>query len=146
MPPRPICCAVLADSAGRASYEAALGLVRQEPEQRFLTRRLGEIGAERKKLPALVEFGTCHSTNERGRTSVRAAFDGDNFRNERAPMAQAIPYLAFNGNCAEAMRHYERVLGLGAKLEMMMSGADSPMAAQIPQGARASDPACSPAL
>src|SRR3981081_1673315 len=55
---------------------------------------------------------------------------------ERAPMAQAIPYLAFNGNCgncAEAMRFYERVLRLGAKLEMMMSGADSPMAAQIPQ-------------
>jgi PhnB protein len=47
-------------------------------------------------------------------------------------MAQAIPYLAFNGNCAEAMRFYERALGLGAKLEMMMSGADSPMAAQIP--------------
>jgi PhnB protein len=48
-------------------------------------------------------------------------------------MAQAIPYLAFNGDCAEAMRFYERVLGLGAKLEMMMSGADSPMAAQIPK-------------
>ena len=48
-------------------------------------------------------------------------------------MAQAIPYLAFNGNCAEAMRVYERVLGLGAKLEMMMSGADSPMAAEIPK-------------
>jgi PhnB protein len=47
-------------------------------------------------------------------------------------MAQAIPYLAFNGDCAEAMRFYERVLGLGAKLEMMMNGADSPMAAQIP--------------
>ena len=25
-------------------------------------------------------------------------------------MAQAIPYLAFNGTCAEAMRFYERVL------------------------------------
>lgn len=47
-------------------------------------------------------------------------------------MAQAIPYLAFNGDCAEAMRFYEHVLGLGAKLEIMMSGADSPMAAQIP--------------
>jgi hypothetical protein len=45
---------------------------------------------------------------------------------ERVIMAQAIPYLAFNGNCSEAMRFYERVLGLGAKLEMMMSGADSP--------------------
>jgi PhnB protein len=48
-------------------------------------------------------------------------------------MAQAIPYLAFNGNCAEAMRFYEHVLGLGAKLEMMMNGADSPAAAQIPK-------------
>jgi PhnB protein len=52
---------------------------------------------------------------------------------ERVIMAQAIPYLAFNGNCSEAMRFYERVLGLDAKLEMMMSGADSPMAAQIPK-------------
>jgi PhnB protein len=48
-------------------------------------------------------------------------------------MSQAIPYLAFNGNCADAMRFYERVLGLGAKLEMLLSGADSPMAAQIPK-------------
>ena len=48
-------------------------------------------------------------------------------------MAQAIPYLAFNGDCAEAMRFYERALGLGAKLEMMMNGADSPVAAQIPR-------------
>lgn len=48
-------------------------------------------------------------------------------------MAQAIPYLAYNGDCAEAMRFYERVLGLGVKLEMMMSGAQSPMAAQIPK-------------
>jgi len=47
-------------------------------------------------------------------------------------MAQAIPYLAFNGDCAEAMRFYERAIGLSAKLEIMMSGADSPMAAQIP--------------
>lgn len=50
---------------------------------------------------------------------------------ERVIMAQAIPLLAFNGNCSEAMRFYERVLGLGAKLEMMLNGADSPMAAQI---------------
>jgi PhnB protein len=48
-------------------------------------------------------------------------------------MAQAIPYLAFDGNCGEAMRFYECVLGLGAKLEMMLSGAESPMAAQIPK-------------
>lgn len=48
-------------------------------------------------------------------------------------MAQAIPYLAFNGDCADAMRFYERVLGLGARLEMSMTGADSPIAAQIPK-------------
>jgi PhnB protein len=48
-------------------------------------------------------------------------------------MAQAIPYLAFDGNCSKAMRFYERILGLGVKLEMMLSGADTPMAAQIPK-------------
>ena len=26
-------------------------------------------------------------------------------------MLQPIPYLAFNGNCAEAMRHYAQILG-----------------------------------
>jgi len=46
-------------------------------------------------------------------------------------VAQAIPYLAFNGTCSDAMRFYERTLFLGAKIEMM-SGADSPMAATIP--------------
>ena len=43
-------------------------------------------------------------------------------------MAQAIPYLAFDGTCADAMHHYAEVLGLGAKLEMIVRGADSPMA------------------
>jgi PhnB protein len=46
-------------------------------------------------------------------------------------MPHPIAYLAFNGNCAEAMRFYETALD--GKLEMMMSGADSPMAAQIPK-------------
>ena len=46
-------------------------------------------------------------------------------------MPQPIPYLGFNGNCAEAMRFYEAVLE--GKLEILMSGADSPMAAQIPK-------------
>ena len=46
-------------------------------------------------------------------------------------MPQPIPYLGFNGNCAEAMRFYEDVLE--GKLEILMSGADSPMAAQIPK-------------
>ena len=42
-----------------------------------------------------------------------------------------IPYLGFDGNCAEAMRFYETALG--GKLEILMSGADSPMAGQIPK-------------
>jgi PhnB protein len=46
-------------------------------------------------------------------------------------MPQPIPYLGFNGNCAEAVRFYERVLG--ARIEILMNGADSPMADQIPK-------------
>ena len=46
-------------------------------------------------------------------------------------MPHPIPYLGFNGNCAEAVRFYERVLG--GKLEVLMSGADSPAAAQMPK-------------
>ncbi|HEY6483325.1 MAG TPA: VOC family protein [Steroidobacteraceae bacterium] len=45
-------------------------------------------------------------------------------------MSNPIPYLAFNGNCAEAMRFYERVLG--GKLEILMRNADAPMPAQMP--------------
>jgi PhnB protein len=43
-------------------------------------------------------------------------------------MSQLDTYIFFDGNCAEAMRFYERVLG--GKMEMMMTHADSPMAAQ----------------
>ena len=46
-------------------------------------------------------------------------------------MPQPIAYLSFNGNCAEAMGFYEGALD--GKIEMMMSGADSPMAAEIPK-------------
>jgi PhnB protein len=46
-------------------------------------------------------------------------------------MTQAIAYLVFDGTCAEAMRFYERALG--GKIEVMMSGADSPIAAQMPK-------------
>jgi PhnB protein len=42
-------------------------------------------------------------------------------------MLQPIPYLSFNGNCADALRFYERVLG--GKLELLLRNADSPMAA-----------------
>lgn len=46
-------------------------------------------------------------------------------------MPRPIAYLAFNGNCADAMRFYASALG--GKLEILMSGAESPMAAQIPK-------------
>ena len=47
-------------------------------------------------------------------------------------MGDLNAFLIFNGNCAEAMRFYERTLG--GKLEMMMTHAESPMAAQTPPG------------
>jgi PhnB protein len=46
-------------------------------------------------------------------------------------MTQAIAYLSFNGNCAEAMRFYEKALR--GKLEVLMSGGQSPMAEHIPK-------------
>jgi PhnB protein len=39
-------------------------------------------------------------------------------------MARLETYIFFNGNCAEAMRFYERVLG--GKIEMMMTYGESP--------------------
>lgn len=44
---------------------------------------------------------------------------------------QPIPYLSFDGNCAQAIHFYEKVLG--GTIKSMMSGAQSPMAAQIPK-------------
>ncbi len=46
------------------------------------------------------------------------------------PMLNA--YLGFDGNCAEAMRFYERVLG--GKLEVLMTCGESPMRDQVPPG------------
>jgi PhnB protein len=40
------------------------------------------------------------------------------------------PYLGFNGNCAEAFRFYEKVLG--GKIVAMLTYADTPMAEQTP--------------
>ncbi|TCS36353.1 PhnB protein [Paucimonas lemoignei] len=45
-------------------------------------------------------------------------------------MPQPIAYLNFNGNCAEAMRFYERVLN--GKLEKLIHAKDSPWADQMP--------------
>lgn len=46
-------------------------------------------------------------------------------------MPQPIAYLAYDGNCADAVRFYERALN--GKLEILMRGADSPMADQMPK-------------
>jgi PhnB protein len=46
-------------------------------------------------------------------------------------MPDVVPYIGFDGNCAGAVRFYERALD--AKLELMMSCAESPMAAQVPK-------------
>lgn len=46
-------------------------------------------------------------------------------------MPQPIAYLAYDGSCTDAMRFYERALN--GKLEVLMSGADSPMAEQMPK-------------
>ena len=46
-------------------------------------------------------------------------------------MLQLDNYMFFDGNCADAMRSYERTLG--GKLQLMTHG-DSPMTAQTPPG------------
>lgn len=40
-------------------------------------------------------------------------------------MLQPIPYLAFDGSCADAMRFYETVLG--GTIKVMMSGTECPV-------------------
>jgi PhnB protein len=40
------------------------------------------------------------------------------------------PYLNFNGQCAEAFRFYEQVLG--GRIEMMMTHGESPIAGEVP--------------
>lgn len=47
-------------------------------------------------------------------------------------MDQLETYLFFDGNCAEAMRFYERTLG--GKLEAMMTHAEAPPEAKSPPG------------
>jgi PhnB protein len=47
-------------------------------------------------------------------------------------MTQLDPYLFFNGNCAEAMRFYEKTLG--GSLEMMMKASEAPAQEGCPAG------------
>ena len=49
-------------------------------------------------------------------------------------MAKIDSYLFFNGNCAEAVKFYEKTLG--AKMKMLMKGADAPEAAKVPPADR----------
>jgi PhnB protein len=41
-----------------------------------------------------------------------------------------VPYLGFDGDCAEAFRLYERVLG--GRIELLMTYGESPMGAEVP--------------
>lgn len=47
-------------------------------------------------------------------------------------MPQPIPYLAFDGQCAAAMRFYEQALG--ARLAILMTNGDSPIAEHCSPG------------
>ncbi|MFL5403697.1 MAG: VOC family protein [Gemmatimonadales bacterium] len=47
---------------------------------------------------------------------------------------QLNPYLNFNGDCAEAFKLYERVLG--GRIEALMTHGESPIANQVPAGWR----------
>lgn len=47
-------------------------------------------------------------------------------------MAHPFAYLTFDGNCAEAMRFYERVLG--GKMQSILTFGESPMCDQMPPG------------
>ena len=47
-------------------------------------------------------------------------------------MPHPIAYLGFDGTCADAMRFYERALG--GTIEVMMSNAESPVAAHCAPG------------
>ncbi len=49
-------------------------------------------------------------------------------------MPQLDSYLFFNGDCAQAVRFYERVLG--AKLQMMMTYGESPEPENCPAGSK----------
>lgn len=49
-------------------------------------------------------------------------------------MTQAIPYLSFNGNCADAARFYEKALK--GTLQALLRGADTPMCDEIPEDQR----------
>ena len=60
-----------------------------------------------------------------------STFEGENVSFVKTNHLQPIPYLGFDGNCAEAMRFYEKTLG--GKIRVMMSAADTPMADQIPK-------------
>jgi PhnB protein len=51
---------------------------------------------------------------------------------EENDMPQLTAYLSFDGNCAEAMRTYERALG--GKINVLMTNGQSPIAEHVPPG------------
>jgi PhnB protein len=49
-------------------------------------------------------------------------------------MPQPVPYLSFNGNCAEAMRHYAQILK--GNLQILLSYGDAPGCGDMPEDAQ----------
>ena len=47
-------------------------------------------------------------------------------------MPQLCPYLSFDGQCAEAMRFYERTLG--GRVEAMVPYSQAPAGTEVPAG------------
>jgi PhnB protein len=45
-------------------------------------------------------------------------------------MPEVMPYLIFDGNCADALQFYAQALG--ARIEALIRGADTPIAAHLP--------------
>ena len=73
-----------------------------------------------------------HIANLLAQIGPKALIGGSkNMPAAKTKLLQPIPYLGFNGNCAEAMRYYEKVLG--GTIKVMMSGAQSPVADKMPK-------------
>lgn len=54
----------------------------------------------------------------------------DNLTQMTRPQVQTNPYLLFKGNCREAFDYYQQVLG--GKIEMLITGAETPTKDQLP--------------
>src|SRR5689334_10259006 len=94
---------------------------------------VGGRTASHGRVRALLGNRTCALCRFRsGRCVVQG--DGPSVRTTGATMPTLDSYLFFRGQCAEAMRFYERTLG--GKLEALMTYADGPEPNQCTAGAK----------